>query len=284
MSFAISKWAKDQFHNWYSTTNQIRWTVRLALINMLNKMIAPMCPWPNSCVVVACAKIWCDMMVRNRMTPKTTFSSHFNCDEKKSLMRQAPGVIFQHSSQNTEIQGSSFTIGYKPVIVAEDGSLLNIIWRQEEAIKQEMWKRLNFRLWEVARNRFVNGLGILCEVHRVTLFHARYQWKGIVSYHDCEKFWMAWSIIAYILGTWMPFYYAGLSINNWLYVSLSLSPIYSCEYHVAYTQQQMQINRWNRCKSPCISIMVHALGPSYMYIYICIYIAVNLATMLSTNW
>ena len=54
------------------------------------------CTWHDSCAVVACAKICCDLMASNRITARR--SLHRICIAgKKSLVKRAPGQILPHA-------------------------------------------------------------------------------------------------------------------------------------------------------------------------------------------
>ena len=48
------------------------------------------CTWHDSCAVVACAKLYCDLMASNRITARRSFHRIWIAG-KKSLVKRAPG-------------------------------------------------------------------------------------------------------------------------------------------------------------------------------------------------
>ena len=56
---------------------------------------AKFCTWHDSCAVVACAKICCDLMASNRVMARRNFHRIWIAG-KKPLLKRAPGVRYHH--------------------------------------------------------------------------------------------------------------------------------------------------------------------------------------------
>ena len=73
-----------RFTNGFSIAIQIRWKFRFTFISILiHWSLQIFFTWHDSCAVVACAKICCDLIASSGITArKTTFPSNLNCGQK----------------------------------------------------------------------------------------------------------------------------------------------------------------------------------------------------------
>ena len=80
-----------RFTNVISIAIQMRWKFRFTLPSILILITTKFCTWHDSCAVVACAKLCCNLMASNEITGEV--SIEFEMWAKKSLVKQAPGPL-----------------------------------------------------------------------------------------------------------------------------------------------------------------------------------------------
>ena len=100
---------KALFHWQFFHRIQIRWKFGFTLISILIATI--FCTWHDSCVVVACAKICCDLMAGNGITARRNFHRIWFAG-KKSLVKRAPGHTTNPPSPPNVTFGSSDMLIY----------------------------------------------------------------------------------------------------------------------------------------------------------------------------
>ena len=83
-------WPGARFTNSFSIAIQIRWKFCFTLTSILIAWwLSKFCTWHDSCAVVACAKICCDLMASNGITIRRSFHRIWTAG-KKSLVKRAP--------------------------------------------------------------------------------------------------------------------------------------------------------------------------------------------------
>ena len=73
------------------------------------------CTWHDSCAVVACAKICCDLMASNGITARRSFHRIWIAG-KKSLVKRAPGHGLSHVLQQAITWTNADLLSIKPVV------------------------------------------------------------------------------------------------------------------------------------------------------------------------